>query len=238
MDETQVAPTEVTNDPQQPVTAPPPEQAPTTTAAPTEASATSDKALLAAYTQSQQRLSAVATALGIPKTSTPEQFVAAISARRQALTDADDELEQDPRLAARAAALRAREQAIAKQTYGDVADLTVTLTEAVRGGTSILELTEIVSQHVIEAAAARFGGAPAQAGGSPAPQQAPQQPQVSTPEQAIAQQAPERDLDAEYRGNAGMFDPGIQPDRAKGPAGFFDQVMGRVSPRLGGTAPR
>ena len=78
MDETQ-SPTPVET--QQPVTAPPPEQAPTTAVADPAVDVAS---LQRAYTQTSQKLAAVAAALGIPKTSTPDQFVAAITARRQA----------------------------------------------------------------------------------------------------------------------------------------------------------
>lgn len=172
-----------------------------------------------AFTQGQQKLSAVASALGISKTSTSEQFIAAINERRQALAAADAELESDPRLAAQAANLRAREERIARQQYGASADLTATLLDAVRSGSGLLEITELVDQHVIEAAAARFAGvSPAPAGGTPAPQQ--QTPQG---------QAPERRLDMEQpNGSAGMYTPDITPDRGAGPEGFFKQLAQKV----------
>lgn len=223
MDETQAAPPA---DPQQPVEAAPPaaEQAQQTTAPETP---TTDAGLMRAYTQATQKLSAVASALGIAKTSTPEQFVAAINERRQAIAMADAELEQDPRLAAQAAALRAREERFARQTYGASADLASTLMEAARAGGGILELAEIVDQAVIEAAASRFAGAtPAPAGGSPAPA-----PQV--PPGVLPQQAPERTLAMDdARGNAGMFVPGITPDREKGPGEFFKNLREKVNPAL------
>lgn len=212
-------------DPQQPVTAaPPPEQAQLTTAPEVP---TTDAGLLKAFTQKSQTLSAVASALGIAKTSTPEQFVEAISARRQAIAVADAELEQDPRLAAQAAALRAREERFARQTYGASADLATTLMEAARSGGSLIELAEIVDQHVIEAAASRFAGAtPAPAGGSPAPA-----PQV--PPGVLPQQAPERALVMDdASGGAGMYQAGITPDRAKGPGEFFKNLREKVNPAL------
>lgn len=215
MDEPQTPPSD---QPQQtaPVAPPPPEQAAPTPA--TDAAPATDAGLMRAFTQSQQKLSAVASALGIAKTSSQEQFLAAINDRRQAIATADAELETDPRLAARAAAIRAREEQLARQQYGASADLTATLLDAARAGTGLLELTELVDQRVIEAAAARFAGSPAQAGGTPEPQ--PQTPQG---------QAPERRLDMEVpNGSAGMFTPDITPDRATGPQGYFAQLAQKV----------
>ena len=172
-----------------------------------------------AFTQGQQKISAIAQALGISKTATSEQFVAAINERKQALAAADAELESDPRLAAQAASLRAREERIARQQYGASADLTATLLDAVRSGSGLLEITELVDQHVIEAAAARFAGvSPAPAGGTP-------EPQPTTPQG----QAPERRLDMEQpNGSAGMYTPDITPDRAAGPQGYFAQLQKKI----------
>ena len=197
--------------------APPPEQAQPASAG--GAAQTTDAGLLRAFTQSSQKLAAVATALGIPKTSSQEQFLAAINDRRQVMAQADAELETDPRLAAQAATLRAREERIARQQYGASADLTATLLDAVRSGSGLLEITELVDQHVIEAAAARFNGAsPAPAGGTP-------EPEPPTPQG----QAPERRLDMEVpNGSAGMYTPDIAPDRVAGPQGYFAQLAQKV----------
>ncbi len=172
-----------------------------------------------AYTQGQQKLSAVATALGISKTSTVEQFAAAINARRQALASADEELDADPRLAQQRANLRAREQIIARAQYGDTADLAETLLQAASGGSGILELAEIVDGYVIEAATKRFGAVTPEGAGPAAPQ-VPQQAPPQAPERALMMEAP--------RGNDGMYDPGITPDREKGPAGFFEALAQKV----------
>lgn len=222
MDETQVAPP-VTPEPQQPVgTAPPPEQGEPTQAAEQQL-ATIDPRFFAAYTQGQQKLSAVAAALGISKTSTAEQFVSAITARRQAAAAEEDELSQDPRVAARLAQLRAHEERMAQQQFGESAALAATLLDASRSTTSVLELAAIVDQALIEKAAIRFAGAtPAPAGGSPQPQ--PQQPQQPAPQGA----APERGLVGDVpRGSDGMFDPGVVPDRKRGPEGFFRDLKER-----------
>lgn len=216
MDESPVTPSVESQEPL--ASAPPPEQARTAQAA---ESPTTDAGLMRAYTQGQQKLAAVASALGISKTSTVEQFSAAINARRQTLAQADMELEQDPRLAEQAAKLRAREEHLARAQYGASADLAVTLMEAARSGAGALELTEIVDGYVIEAAASRFAGVP---------QGQPQQ--QAQPPQGQQARAPERDLMMEApRGNSGMFDPGIAPDRDKGPAGFFTDLMAKLSAR-------
>lgn len=215
MDETQAAPP---TDSQQPVAPPPTEQAaPTTAPEPGQ-----DPNLLRAFTQGQQKLSSILGFLGLPKTATAEQVISAIDTRRKALVAADDELSSDPRVAQRQAALDQRERTIAKQQFGDSADLTATIIESLRAGGSILELTEIVDTHVLEAAARKYGGSPAQAGGAP---------DAQAQAQATPQQAPERELDMEYRGNAGMRDPGITPDRSAGPVGFFKDLRAKA---LGG----
>lgn len=213
MDETQVAPP-VETQPPQPVAPPPPEQAPQTQA-PTDAQLAADAGFMRSYTQSQQKLSAVAAALGIPKTSTADQFTAAIAARRQALAAADDELESNPALAARAAAIREREVQVARAQYGQSADLAITLYEAARAGTGPLDLAAIVEQHVIEAAASRFtGAAPAPAAGGP------------TQPAAQAGTAPERELigGGFERTDSGLA-PSITPDREAGPSGWFKNLL-------------
>ncbi len=222
MDETQVAPP-VTPEPTQPVAAaPPPEQG-----APTQADeqklATVDPRFFAAYTQGQQKLAAVATALGISKTSSAEQFTAAITARRQVAEAEEEELNRDPRIAARMAAIRAREEQMAQAQYGESAVIAATLLEQGRNA-SLIDLASLVDQAVIAAAASRFGGAaPAQAGGTqPQPQATQQQP-------APQGQAPERQLIGDVpRGNDGMFDPGIAPDRDRGPSGYFADVFKKL----------
>jgi hypothetical protein len=228
MDETQVAPPVMTPEPQQPVAAAPPsEQAPPDTQAEQQL-ATIDPRFFAAYTQGQQKLAAVASALGISRTSTSEQFITAITARRQAAAAEEDELTQDPRIARRLAEMRAHEERMAQQQFGDTAALAATLLEQARSAPSILEFSALVDAALIEKAASRFAGAtPAPAGGSPQPQQAPlpQQP----PQQGTA---PERDLIGGVPpSNLGMFDPEITPDRSRGPQGFFAE-LGKKLPGL------
>lgn len=218
MDEQDAPPAETTPQPVA-ATPAPPEQPPTT--APAEAPAT-DRALLAAFTQKSQTLSAVATALGLAKTSTTDQFLAAITdlKARSQRSQADAELEADPRLAAQAAALRAREATIARQQFGETADLAATLLDAARSGASFIEVTEIVNEAVLTVAASRFAGAsPAQAGGTPAPQVAPEVPQ----------QAPERQLIGEIPGapQRGTRDLGFKPEQGD-TRGYFAQLMARI----------
>ena len=167
----------------------------------------------AAFTQSQQKLSAVAAALGIAKTSTSEQFVAAINERKRVLAQADAEIEQDPRLAARAADLRAREERIAQQQYGESAALAATLVDAARGATSLLELAEIVDQALIENASRRFAGA------APAAQ-----PQEGSQPQANG--ARERNLIGQMPG-APNGSQAPQQERASSPQDFFSRLLGR-----------
>lgn len=218
MDEQDAPPAETTP---QPVAAPPapPEQAPTT--AP-EAAPTTDAGLLRAFTQKSQTLSAVATALEIPKTASLDQFVTAITTlkARTARAAEETEIEADPRLAAQAQRLRAREEAIARQQYGEAADLAANLLDAVRSGSSILEVAELVNEAVLSAAASRFAGAsPAQAGGTPAPQ-------TQAPEPV--QQAPERQLMGDLGGASPRGrDLGIKPERGD-TAGYFAQLMAKI----------
>ena len=89
MDESQIAPADQPQQPT-PVAPPPPEQAVPTPA--TDAAPATDAGLMRAFTQSQQKLSAVAAALGISKASSQEQFLAAIADRRQAMAAADADL--------------------------------------------------------------------------------------------------------------------------------------------------
>jgi|GEM_PF-5566016 len=217
MDEQQVAPPDAES-PIVPAAAPPSEQAPPATQ---DGTPQTDANLLRAFTQSQQKLSAVAAALGLPKSSSSEQLTAAINERRRVLAEADAQLDTDPRLAARAAELRAREDRIATQQYGDSAALAATLLDAARGATSILELAEIVDTALIERAATRFAGAtPAQAGGSPQPQ-----PDTAAP------QAPERNLFTEggrLPGNVGMFDPEVTATRGEGASAWFKKLGEKV----------
>lgn len=216
MDEQDAPPATATTEP---VAAPPapPEQAPTT--AP-EAAQTTDRALLAAFTQRSQTLSAVASALGISKTSTSDQFVAAISdlKARSQRTQAETEIESDPRLATQVAQLRAREATLARQQYGEAADLAATLLDAVRSGASILEVTEVVNEAVLTAAATRFAGAsPAPAGGTPAPEA-----QAPAP---VPQQAPERQLLGEIPGGQPRGrDLGFKPEPGD-TAGYFQKLQ-------------
>lgn len=208
MDEPQTPPVE-SPEQQQPVsTAPPPEQAPLTAAAEQQL-ATIDPRFFAAYTQSQQKLSAVAAALGIPKTSSAEQMVAAINERKRVIAQADADLEADPRLAAQAAQLRAREERIAQQQYGESAALAQTLIEAARGGSSLLELSEIVDQALTERAASRFAGA------APAQQEGTQPQATGARERNLIGQMP-----AVPAGTQGS-----QP-KADGPTGFFQNLFG------------
>lgn len=199
--------------------APPEQPTPTTDAAPT-----TDAGLLAAYTQSQQKLSAVARHLGINhKISSAEQFIAAIDARRASAAAEDDAILSDPVAARRRAELDERERRAALRDFKASADLADTLVTAMRGGGGFYEIAALVDQHVIEAAATRFpGAAPAPAGGPPAPQQAPSgQPQ----------QAPERRLMADVpRGGDGLRDPGIVPDREAGPEGWYRKLFQRGTP--------
>lgn len=212
MDETQsTTPVET----QQPVTAPPPEQAPTTAVADPAVDVAS---LQRAYTQTSQKLAAVAAALGIPKTSTSDQFVAAITTRRQADAAADAAIQTDPRLAAQAAALAAREERLVRTQYGATADLALSLRDAVAGGGSLVDIVQLVDEAMADRMASRSSAA--------APVAAPAAPQAAAPS---APAPVERSLMAEPpRGNTGMVDPGITPDREAGPEGFFKSLAQKV----------
>lgn len=215
MDEPQIAPVE-SPEQQQPVgQAPPPEQAPLTQAAEQQL-ATIDPRFFAAYTQGQQKLAAVASALGISKTSTAEQFVAAITARQQAAVAEEDELLKDPRLAARMQQLRAHEERMAQQQYGDAAAIAATILEQ-RSTLSLLELSALVDQALTDKAAARFAGAsPAPAGGTP-------QPPEQQPTQGGVR---ERGLIGEMQRTGAGGTPTAQPPRADNPVSFFENLLG------------
>lgn len=176
----------------------------------------------AAFTQSQQKLSAVAAALGIPKTSTAEQFVAAITARRQAIVEEEDELAKDPRVAARLAQVRQAEERIVQQQYPEASVVAAAVMDAAKGAGSFMDLAEIVNTAIYEAAARVSGATPATAGGA----------QPSAPQQPVAPTAPppERRFTGESmpRGGDGMFDPGITREQASTPEGFFQQLRQRV----------
>ena len=176
----------------------------------------------AAFTQSQQKLSAVASALGIPKTSTAEQFVAAITARRKALVEEEAELAQDPRVAAAIARARQHEERFVQQQYPEASVIALAVLDAAKGTGSLTDLAEIVNTALYEAAAkVAIGANPAPAGGTQPSQ--PQQPAQAAP-------PPERRFLGESlpRGGDGMFDPGITRDQAKTPEGFFQQLRQRV----------
>lgn len=177
----------------------------------------------AAFTQSQQKLSAVAAALGIPKTSTAEQFVAAITARRQAIVEEEDELAKDPRVAARLAQVRQAEERIVQQQYPEASVVAAAVMDAAKGAGSFMDLAEIVNTAIYEAAARVSGATPAQAAGGAQP---------SAPQQPVAPTAPppERRFTGESmpRGGDGMFDPGITREQARTPEGFFQQLRQRV----------
>lgn len=211
MDESQVAPPVASPEPQQPVaTAPPPqEQAPLDQAAEQQL-ATIDPRFFAAYTQGQQRISAIASALGISKNSTAEQFITAITARQQAAAAEEDELSKDPRYAARLAQLRAHEERMAQQQYGDAAAIAATILETPRGSLSLIQLSELIDQALIEKAASRFAGAnPAPAGGT--------QPQAQAPER-------ERNLIGDLGRGSGA--PPASEERASSPQDFFARLLG------------
>lgn len=221
MDDTQVADPAVPAP--TPVAAPPapPEQAPTAATEPTSA----DASLQRAYTQTSQKLAAVAAALNIPKTSTAEQFVAAINARRQTLAAADSELESNPELARRAAELQAREEKLVRAQYGESADLALTLRDAAAQGIGLVDLVQLVEEHLADRVASRASAAPAPAGGPAAA------PQASPPQQAAP--APERTLMADVpRGNERMFTPPVTPEPGEGPESFMRRLIGAV-PALG-----
>lgn len=214
MDDTQVAPPAAPPQPD-PVAAPPPEQAPTSDPAP---GSDAYGSLQRAYTQVSQKNAAIAAALGIPKTSTTEQFVNAISARRQTLAQADADLASDPRLAAQMAELRAREERLVRQQYGDAADLALNLRDAVASSASLLDIVALVDEHLADRVASRMSAASAPAA-TPAvsPQAAPQTAPV-----------PERQLPVEFTRTENGVNPGITPDREKGPAGYMSELIRRI----------
>lgn len=217
MDEPQIAPVE-TPEQQQPVGAPPPEQAQPDQAAEQQL-ATIDPRFFAAYTQGQQKLAAVASALGISKTSTAEQFVAAITARQQAAIAEEDELAKDPRYAQRIAALRQHEERLAQERFGDAAAIAATLLEQ-GPRMSLMELSTLVDQALTDKAAARFAGAsPAPAGGTPQPQQ----------QEASQGGVRERGLIGEMQRTGAGGTPTAQPPRADSPVGFFENLFRRPS---------
>lgn len=214
MDESQVAPPVTSPEQPQPVDGgPPPEQAPLTQAAEQQL-ATIDPRFFAAYTQGQQKLSAIASALGISKNSTAEQFITAISARQQAAAAEEDELLKDPRYAGRIRELRAHEERMAQQQFGDAAAIAATLLETPRGSLSLIQLSELIDQALTDKAAARFAGAnPAPAGGT-------------QPQQAGASQGGERErgLIAELQRGAAGGTPA--PVKDASPADFFKRILG------------
>lgn len=211
MDESQVAPPVASPEQQQPVaSAPPPEQGQPTQAAEQQLAAI-DPRFFAAYTQGQQKLSAIAAALGISKTSSTEQFITAVNARQQAAAAEEDELMKDPRYAQRFAALRQHEEQLAQQRFGDSAAIAAMILENGRN-VSLMQLSELVDQALTDKAAARFAGAsPASAGGT--------QPQADQPPQAGDR---ERNLIGEMqRGAGGTPTPAGKPDT---PASFFERL--------------
>lgn len=215
MDESQVAPPVASPEPQQPVDGgPPPEQAPLTQAAEQQL-ATIDPRFFAAYTQGQQKISAIASALGISKTSSAEQFIAAITARQQAAAAEEDELAKDPRYAARLAQLRAHEERMAQQQFGDAAAIAATILETPRGSLSLIQLSELIDQALTDKAAARFAGAnPAPAGGT--------QPQQPQPSQGGDR---ERNLIGELQRGAAGGTP-APTDKASSPTDYFKRIFG------------
>lgn len=215
MDEQQVAPPVASPEQQQPVEqAPPQEQAPLTQAAEQQL-ATIDPRFFAAYTQGQQKISAIASALGISKASSIEQFMTAIAARQQAAAAEEDELIKDPRYARRLADLRAHEERMAQQQFGDAAAIAATILETPRGSLSLIQLSELIDQALTDKAAARFAGAnPAPAGGT-------------QPQQAQASQGGERERNLIGDLNRGSGAPPANTERASSPTAFFERMFGK-----------
>lgn len=224
MDESTVAPPDQPEQQPAATAAPPPEQAPLA-ATDEQRLQQADPRFYRAYTQGQQKLSAVASALGVSKEATVEQFVAAISERRQALVEADRALEADPRLAAQVASLRAREEAIARSQYPEASSLALTMMDAVKGASSLIEVSQVVEQMLMERDAHRLGGAaPATAGGSPQPQ--PGQP--AQPAQPPAERQLMGDM-GRLPGNVGMWSEEVSATREDGSAGYFRKLGEKIA---------
>lgn len=204
-----------TTGPSEPAAAPPPEQASAT------AQFTPEQygSLQRAYTQVTQKQAAIAAALGIPKSSSAEQFISAIQARAAQAAASDDAIQSDPRLAAMYADIRAREERVVRQQYGASADLALTLRDAA-ATMSLTDLAQLVDEQIADRVASRAGAPTAPAATAAAA------PQAAAPQ---APPVPERSLMGDVpRGTERMYDPGVQPEAGDTPESWAARLIGRV----------